>query len=494
MEPMRLTILIFLSFWSAASMAEIPATATGRPTEIPLERHAEWLAVLLNGNRAGHMNVTREVYSDRVETREVFYLKIDRGGTPIEVQSEESYIETRDGRPLGFAAMQRISGAEMAIEGSVSDGIAQVITRSAGSVQTQQFQWPEDTLMAEGSRLLMRTKGLAPGTRYPVRVFVPSSLQAVEATIAIEGRERVDLFGVEQDLVRLTETVKLGQTETPMVAWVTDELDIRKTRMTMMGLTFEAIACPEPCATAEIEPTEFFATALTTSPQKLDPDLRLGPLTYRIRTRDGAGPVYFPESDEQRVVTGSGVHELTIGPIDGTPPAAEPVDASAYLGATRWLQVDEPAIRRLARQALNGEPDAHATMRRLERFVRDYVSDKNLSVGYASALEVARDRSGDCTEHALLLAALGRAAGIPTRVATGLAYVDHWLGAEDVFVPHAWTQALIDGRWISFDAALNGFDSGHIALGFGDGEPWDFYDGVNALGNIEIVAVEARAR
>lgn len=482
---MRLTTPILLAFWCAAAVA--------RPADTPLERHSEWLAVLLNGNRAGHMNVTREVYSDRVETRELFFLKIDRGGTPIEVQSEESYTETRDGRPLGFGAVQRISGAEMTIEGTVSDGLAEVITKSAGSVQSQQFRWPEDTLMAEGSRLLMSAKGLDPGTEYPVRVFVPSSLQAVDATVAIEGRERVDLFGVEQNLVRLTETVKLGQTETPMVAWVTDELDVRKTQMTMMGLTFEAIACPEPCATAEIEPTEFFASALTTAPQRLEPDQRRGPLTYRIRTRDGAGPVYFPESDEQRVVSAAGVHELTIGRIDGAPPA-EAIDRAAYLGATRWLQVDEPAIRRLARQALNGEPDAHAMMQRLERFVRDYVSDKNLSVGYASALEVARNRSGDCTEHALLLAALGRAAGIPTRVATGLAYVDRWLGAEHVFVPHAWTQALIDGRWVSFDAALNGFDSGHIALGFGDGEPWDFYDGVNTLGNIEIVAVEAQVR
>ena len=41
----------------------------------------------------------------------------------------------------------------------------------------------------------------------------------------------------------------------------------------------------------------------------------------------------------------------------------------------------------------------------------------------ATAAEVARSREGDCTEHAVLLAALARARGIPARVAMGLVYV-----------------------------------------------------------------------
>ena len=44
---------------------------------------------------------------------------------------------------------------------------------------------------------------------------------------------------------------------------------------------------------------------------------------------------------------------------------------------------------------------------------------------------------------------------------------------------------------MSFDAALYGFDAGHIALSYGDGDPWNFYDGVNTLGNFEILAIEA---
>ena len=91
--------------------------------------------------------------------------------------------------------------------------------------------------------------------------------------------------------------------------------------------------------------------------------------------------------------------------------------------------------------------------------------------GHFSALETLARRAGDCTEAAVLLAALGRAAGIPTRVASGLVYSrDAYHGVGNVFMPHSWVLAYVDGEWRSFDAALERFDATHIALVVGDGD------------------------
>jgi hypothetical protein len=71
----------------------------------------------------------------------------------------------------------------------------------------------------------------------------------------------------------------------------------------------------------------------------------------------------------------------------------------------------------------------------------------------------------------VLLAALGRAAGIPTRVANGVVYSrERYHGVSHAFMPHSWTLAWVDGRWRSFDLALDSFDSSHIALTIGDGD------------------------
>ena len=89
-----------------------------------------------------------------------------------------------------------------------------------------------------------------------------------------------------------------------------------------------------------------------------------------------------------------------------------------------------------------------------------------------SAVETLIRASGDCTGTAVVLAALGRAAGIPTRVADGLVYsAERYHGMSNAFMPHSWTLAYVDGRWRSFDAALPvGFDTSHIALSIGDGD------------------------
>jgi hypothetical protein len=79
--------------------------------------------------------------------------------------------------------------------------------------------------------------------------------------------------------------------------------------------------------------------------------------------------------------------------------------------------------------------------------------------------------AADCTDAAVLLAAFGRAAGIPTRVASGLVYSrESYHGVSNVFMPHSWTLAWVDGKWRSFDLALDDFDSTHIALTIGDGD------------------------
>jgi hypothetical protein len=72
--------------------------------------------------------------------------------------------------------------------------------------------------------------------------------------------------------------------------------------------------------------------------------------------------------------------------------------------------------------------------------------------GFDIASEVAVRREGDCTEYAVLTAALARGAGIPARVVLGLALVRRDSGY--MAYGHAWAELLTAGRWIVADSAL----------------------------------------
>jgi transglutaminase-like putative cysteine protease len=134
------------------------------------------------------------------------------------------------------------------------------------------------------------------------------------------------------------------------------------------------------------------------------------------------------------------------------------------------LQSDAPQIMAIAAQiAAPGQSDTR-NMELLTRKVVRLLPHVDF-VGHYSALEALARRGGDCTESAALLAALGRAAGIPTRVANGLVYSrERYHGVSNVFMPHSWVIAWVDGKWQSFDAALGDFDSTHIALNINDGD------------------------
>jgi transglutaminase-like putative cysteine protease len=98
----------------------------------------------------------------------------------------------------------------------------------------------------------------------------------------------------------------------------------------------------------------------------------------------------------------------------------------------------------------------------LERLVRDTVDAPEQSPAVATAADVAQSHTGDCTEHAVLLAALCRARGIPARVAIGLVYYERSRG----FAYHMWTEAWIADRWIPLDGTLGrgGIGAAHLKI------------------------------
>jgi transglutaminase-like putative cysteine protease len=121
-----------------------------------------------------------------------------------------------------------------------------------------------------------------------------------------------------------------------------------------------------------------------------------------------------------------------------------------------WLQAsfvidhDEPDVAKL---------HAEFVARRLPNSLRENlitftadVIDESLGRGWDFASTVARRREGDCTEHAVLLAALARRSGVPARVVVGVAIVPTPTGHEAW--GHAWTELQENGGWQLADAAL----------------------------------------
>ncbi len=86
---------------------------------------------------------------------------------------------------------------------------------------------------------------------------------------------------------------------------------------------------------------------------------------------------------------------------------------------------------------------------------------------------------GDCNEHAVLFAALARAAGVPTQIEAGLVYLN------DRFYYHAWNSVFLD-RWVTVDALMNQFPADVTHIRFTRGGPEKQLDLMGVIGNINL--------
>lgn len=460
---------------------------------LPLFAHAapvqdQWFTVLLDGRKIGSFESRRDVHAGKVVTLQKLDMVLDRAGSHVALSNAETSTESVDGLPLAFRSVSRLSGSETSIDGSVRDGVAEIVTHTGGDQQKRSMPWPKGALLPEGVRLAAVRAGLEAGTHYRVLSFQPSSLDAAEVTSVVGAKESVSLPDGRMRLSPIEQTIAFAGSPLQSRAWVDAEQTIYKLTMPILGVELTLLACSHACATAPNQGSDVFARTLMTSPRPLQARELAGTMRYTLRARDHGAALNLPQTDEQHVVRDGDAWVVTIQHANASPDEAQPA-ADDYL-PNDWLQSKAPEVVRLAERAVGNVKAPRERMQRIETFVRGYIRNKNLDVGYASALEVARKPEGDCTEHAVLVAALGRASGIATRVVDGLAYAPGFAGKDQVFVPHAWAQAFVDGRWQSFDAALAGFDAGHIALAVGDGDPWRFYSGLDMLGRIELRQVE----
>nr|WP_199045927.1 transglutaminase-like domain-containing protein [Dyella sp. ASV24] len=445
-----------------------------------------WMTVLLGGRKIGHLRIDRTRDGDVMTTTQDLQIALERSGktTPMAVLTRS--VESLDGQPLGFYAKSTLSTSNNIVDGRRQPDGQYVVTSTVAGLSTVTSQsWPTGALLSDGQRQAM-ANAIDHTSHYTLNLFDPASRSVASVDIEVLGKERIALPDGEELLSHQRETLQTPRGAQYMDLWINTRGETRKGSLQMLGHELDMVACSQACALAPVQDIDMLRAAMVDSPEPVSASMRREVLRYVIHaTDDDARPVIA--TDEQRVAPlghGDWLVEVGSATAGGQPgPTAEDTQANA------WLQSDAPELRALASNAAQGTSDDLQTMNRLRNFTSSYLAGHRGSGGYASALEVVRTRQGDCKGYAVLLAALARARGIPARVVTGMVYADHYAGSSRVFVPHAWVQAWVDGRWQSFDAALGQFDSAHIALDTGDGDPWHFANLSNLFGQMRIAQV-----
>lgn len=431
-----------------------------------------WYVVTMQGEKIGYMVDREESDAGRTVSITRMHMRIGRGEQVVELDIETRFLE-RDGEPVEMVAQQRYGAVGVTTTYEFEDDSVVVKTKT-GDQETELTQPlpPDGWLTPLEAKEFVARRLEAGAEEITYTTLDPMlGLQPMELSHRVIGETKVEVLGKTVPAIEW-EILQVGLPGTTR-EFVDHNGELLRGTVDFGGFNVEFVAASEEFAKQEFSAPEIMRDTFVRLDGPIDNARSSRRGVYVLRDTKGAMPE-LPREGVQRVdPIDKSTIRVTIDLDDNRPAKVPDSLRQKALGASAMINPEDEKIVALTDRALDeagmtreGDPleIAHA----LERFVGEHVDYKGLGVGFATASEVCRTGEGDCSEHAVLLCAMLRSAGIPSRAVTGLVYADGFMGERHIFGYHMWSQALVetDGeeRWIDVDAAIHSMDATHIAL------------------------------
>lgn len=445
----------------------------------------QWFVVQLDGAKVGHAQMQRETAAGRTIDTTLIDIELQGADRPNRIALEQRFESDAGGAPLGWFTQLQTHDVLRRKTVTVDDGTLDVHRNEQGIERRERIALPPGVTWPIVEAAQLREAFARPGSVLAFKGFDTTDDHLVDVELRVGEKRAIDALGHAVEATEVVRTTRNGESRSASTTWLDGDLRPIRVAMRVAGVQLDLVAASREEALAPNATVDFMKRLFVRSPYRIPPLAATQRIRYVLAHDDPA--FALPATGEQRAHRKDDAVVLDVCGNCGDEPPIARVPAEALQPSDR-IQSDAPEIVAGANTVAN-IADPRRRMHALAGYVRSHMQGTNGYLGEGSALQAARTGQGDCVTYALYLAALGRAAGIPTRIAGGMVYSDRLAGRGDVFVPHAWTQALIDGRWVSFDAATEGFDSVHVALVVGQGDRAAFANAMGRLATLKLRSV-----
>jgi hypothetical protein len=428
-----------------------------------------WDALYIQGGKIGHAHTaeTPVVENDRklVKLEGEVRMTLKRFGRSFSQRISYTSFETPDGDVVRVESTIKIGPNPIQVRGRVVGDKLHLEVTTRGKTQQSTIPWSKDYRGFFWAEQIVRREMLKPGETRTYQSLAPVFNQVATTTLTAKHFAKTTLLNGEVELLQVSTLIKLpggGKIESTM--WVDRTGEVRKVTVPLMRQ--ETFRTTRSVALSKVDDMKFDlgadATIRISKPIKAAHSTKT--VRYRVRLEGGDPSATFLSGPSQSVKSiDKNTVEITVRAVrpGGDAPKGRSVK-DADRKPNNLIQSDDALVMALATRVAPDETDSWKLAVALETFVHRAIKKKDFSTAFATAAEVAEKLSGDCTEHAVLLAALARARGIPARVAIGLVYMQ----SQQRFGYHMWTEVHVKGRWIPLDATLGqgGIGAGHLKL------------------------------
>jgi len=445
-----------------------------------------WFAASVDGQRIGYVQwgAKKAKKNDRELVVGVKYqnFTVSRFGQVVSQWGEESTVETPEGAILVTGMRQGIGKDQAIVLSGIVDGKTLKITGDGAAKGASDTPWPDGVVGCVREPALFKEKRLKAGESFDYLAYIGVVNRVVKMTVTLDTEESLAFWPKEPARKLLRYTTKMepvGQFRLPPATTWVDAETFEPLKMEFDFPGFGGKVCflrttKEAASVAVARPIELFNAQSIRLDREI-PGIHAGrSIVYKVSApKDDEPGSLFPTDARQAVKNldaKAKTFELHVsashGPVKGANPL--PAPGKEFSQSNYFINWDNDGVKGHTATAIRGLPATATDWEKavaIEKWVNRNMKAFEFSQAMATADNVAKTLSGDCTEYAMLAAAMCRAAGVPSRTVLGLVYAPAKDG-KPFLAYHMWYEVFADGQWLPLDAtlALGGVGPGHVKI------------------------------
>lgn len=418
------------------------------------------LAVFLQGNRIGS-----STYSSRKDV--LNGKELNRGdststmaasmlGGDLKIEMNSTTWTEASGRPVKMVFVTKSAGRTQTVQADFGAEFADVSMVSGGEKQRSRLKIPTDGPIVDDPMPLVLKSGV--DSKMSFYVLRPDTLSFVKDTAVNRGASKV--------------TVGTRTLDATLVE-VIDPMATMKVYVGSDGQLVKAIGplgiemLPESIAPESTGSTPDIATASAITPDKPIANPRWLKRFKFDLVSPGVGEL--PSDAHQTAVKNANGWSVDVHPVDALSSPGLTIAQAAkqqpeWIKPDTYIPSDSARFKALAKKIVGNRTRVRDAALSVQSWVAGRMQP-NPGIGVLrDASEVLSSKEGVCRDYAILSATLLRAAGIPTRLCSGLV---SWDGT---FYYHAWVEVWNGKNWIGVDSTVRDqqMSAGHIKLSDGN--------------------------
>jgi hypothetical protein len=439
-----------------------------------------WMNILQQGQKIGYVHRQFFKTVEGFKILESVFMQINTMGMVQEIQYRTEGNFHHDLTLSSFDFNLQSSLFHFKARGTVRDKILTLFAGTPGSEQKIDLPIEKESYLSVGLLEALDVENLKPGESRTFHVFDPTTMAQRPVKVVVLSEETIPVMGRQEK----TKKVSVDFMGAPQFAWIGKDGAVLKEEGSF-GIKLVQVTKEEALQKIALLPGTDLVEIASIPANKVIRDAdQLKELRLRI---DGIeeGDIFLDggrQSLKDKVLT------IRRGSVLNLPPrrSEEKVfeDGKTYLEPTPFIQSDHPEIQAKVKEIVSPNDSDVTKANKLIQWVNENIQKRPV-LSVPNALETLYHRVGDCNEHAVLLAALARAAGIPAQVEAGLVY------QKERFYYHAWN-VLYLSTWITADSVMGQFPADVTHIRFARGEERQI-DLIRIIGKVRLEIISPQS-